>query len=101
MSKPSAPAIRDTADRFQRETRDAIRRIQDSPLSGAVVLQDVALDTSTTRVYHRLGRPAVGFLVVDATAEVNVWRDGSFATSPDAILPLVASAPATVTLLVF
>lgn len=101
MSRKPAPTIRNPEDRFQRDTRDVLNELSSTPLLSGVLVRDVPLSGTTARVYHNLGRPAVGFLVVDATATVNVWRDATFAASPNLCIPLVASGSATVSLWVF
>lgn len=100
MPKKPAPSIQDPENRFERDTRDVVKGISSTAILNGVLLKNVALSSSTSRVYHNLGRPAVGFIVVDATSEVNVWRD-SGVTATSSFLPLVASATATVSLWVF
>ena len=99
--KPKAPKIHDIEDQFQRETRDAFRQLLLNPLLKGVLLENVNLTTGTTRVAHRLGRPARGFFVVDMTSNQRVWRDGSDTTSPNVYISLIATAAVTVSLLVF
>ncbi len=99
MRKP-APTVRDPADRFQRDTRNVVSTLSSIPLLNGVEVE-ADLSTDTTRVYHNLGRPARGFLVIDSVEDVRVWRDPDFAASPTLVIPLKASTTATVTLWVF
>ncbi len=96
-----APVVQDPNDRFQRETHDIVGALSDSPLLNGVLLRDIELSTTTVRVYHNLGRPALGFIVVDRTADVRVYRDPTFAATPNVAIPLKANTTATVSLWIF
>ena len=94
------PAVQDPADVFQRQTRDFLADLLTTPLIQGVLVRDVQLVGTATRVYHNLRRPAIGFLVVDATTAVDVYRDEDV-TASDRFLPLRSSVDATVSLWIF
>ncbi len=89
--------VRDTEDMFQRDAKRVTDSVLDLPILNGVALTGVALDGSS-RVYHRLGRPAVGFIVTWVSDDVNVW-----ATSPgnDQYFNLESTSPATINLWVY
>lgn len=97
----AAPQVRDVEDLFQREVSDSLKKLNASPIARGRLLEDVALTTGTVRVAHGLGRPVIGFYVVDAVAQATVWRDATDVGSPNIFLPLISSAAATVSLWVF
>lgn len=68
-----------------------------------ILFQNVNLSTSPSLIRHDLGYEARGFIVVDKTASIDVYRDTS-ATNPDArsfIALRTASGSATVSLWIF
>lgn len=95
------PIVRDTDDLFQRESADAIKALNGTPILRGRLLTGVKLTTGTYRVPHGLSRPVIGFIVVDMTANTNVWRDATDVGSPQIFLPLISSVAATVSLWVF
>lgn len=57
MAQTTAPDDRTADDRARREIMEAIRELQNSPLSGARVIRDVELaDSTTVYVPHGLNR---------------------------------------------
>lgn len=95
INKIRAPKIQDEGDRFQREAREAIKGL-DEPGARRLTLKSVSLPTGQVNlVSHQLGRKPVGWLVIDKTAQADVWRDASVATTNDKI-PLRSSANVTV-----
>ena len=99
-AKKTAPSVQDSTDRFQRETNTVISDIQRCPLIHGVQVDDVVLSATTARVFHNLGRPALGFIVVGKTATADVWRD-STVTATNLYLPLKASGSVTVSLWIY
>jgi len=92
-----APLVRDVADVFQRDTRDAITQLAALPFASAVELSGVVLGAAPVSVAHGLGRTPRRWKIVDQNADARVWRS---AAADDKYLPLTASAAVTVTLLV-
>jgi len=88
------PTVLDTKDQFQREVRDALKTLDERGVR-KLTITGVALTTATTLVAHQLGRKPVGWLVIDKTAQADVWRDATVEVSADKI-PLRASASVTV-----
>lgn len=90
------PKIRDYEDQYQREAREAIKAL-DAPGSRRLTVKGQALSGTTTLVRHGLGRIPVGWLIIDKTAQADVWRDTTQAMTND-IIPLKASGAVTVDL---
>lgn len=92
-----APKIQDYDDRYQREARQAIKDL-DASGTRRLTVKSVALVTGQANlVAHQLGRKPVGWLVIDKTAQADVWRDAAVATTQDKIA-LRCSANVTVDL---
>jgi hypothetical protein len=96
-----APTIRDVSDLYERENRDILKKTNQTPIVNGNLLTGIVLTTGTTRVPHGLGRPYVGFKIVDKTATADVWRDATNVGSPETFIPLIASAGVTVSIWVF
>ncbi len=90
------PLIRDPDDRYQREARQAIKQLDVAGLQRSTVT-GVVLGTTTVNVPHQLGKLPTHWIVTDQTANAQVFRDATVATTRDTI-PLKASATVTVTL---
>lgn len=90
------PRIRDYEDQYQREARDAIRDL-DQPGARRLTVGPQALSGTTTLVRHGLGRIPTGWLIIDKTAQADVWRDTTQTMTKD-VIPLKASGAVTVTL---
>tara|TARA_R100000458_G_C8255167_1_gene231382 strand:+ start:438 stop:746 length:309 start_codon:yes stop_codon:yes gene_type:complete len=65
------------------------------------LLEDLDVLTSPQLFPHRLGRRFKGFIVVDSTADVRVFRDAASDSDPTIHLPLQATTTATVKVWVF
>lgn len=98
MREKPSPSVRDTGDLFQRDAKQVISVINSNPLLNGVLAERVAVDVTVKSVRHSLGRVPKGFILVDSTADIRVWRSGS-ATATS--LPLIANAAATVSLWIF
>lgn len=85
-------------DKVQSNVEDAIAQAIKAPLLNGTLLTDVAVSTSETTVYHRLGRLPVGFFVVGNNAAAIVY---SSSASDETGLYLRGSAACTVNLWVF
>ncbi len=82
---PVPPALRPLdnvgADVFQREVREAIRKLSIEPILNNSVKTATILATGT-KIAHGLGRVPVGWELTDKTANADVWRtswDSKFA----------------------
>lgn len=85
-------------NRFQDSLAATIRDIEQEPLAGARRLARVAIGTSSTAVYHGLGRVPVGWVVCRRSVNTTIYESG---TATDAVLYLIAGSAATIDLLVF
>lgn len=70
-----------------------------APLANYVVLDNIKLVVGNNTINHKLGRKLVGYLVISKNAPVDVYDAVSL--MPNKTLTLVASAPVTISLLVF
>jgi hypothetical protein len=98
-----APVLRPVGDQrhdvFQRETRGAILELGTDPFSRARE-HTVSLSATTTSLAHGLGRRFKRWVVVDKTSSADVWRDETSTADLTQFLPLVATGPVQVTILV-
>lgn len=70
-----------------------------NPLLDGVLLNDVALTASATRVEHKLRRKPLGWIVVNKSANADVWQSANDLST--AFLTLQASGTVTVSLWIF
>jgi hypothetical protein len=98
-TKVRPPILDDVDDRQARQVRTAIQQLtKANPKS--VIVPNITLTTSTAMVPHQLGVQPSGWIVVDKTAQADVWRDTSAAATSD-LFPLKASATVTVSIQFF
>lgn len=95
------PQIRDYENLFERDTRGALVELNSRPFLDGRLVEDVDLTTSQTKVAHGLGRIPKGWVVVDKTGNVDVWRDTTGTSQRKTFLYLKADAAVTVSLWVF
>jgi hypothetical protein len=96
-----APIIRDTTDQFQREAAEIFKGMGKREILQGILLTSLSIGTSTTKVSHGLGRVPLGFIVVDKTANSDIYRDGTVTTERDLFLHLKATTATTISLWVF
>ena len=101
MPIKTAPKIRIPEDLFQRDAKVALESLGRVDILQGAHLTEIDLTTGTTQVAHTLGRIPKGFIVVDQTANVNVWRDPDKTNQRTTFLYLIASADCTVSLWVY
>ncbi len=83
---------------FHRDTRAAFEVLLKHPQIDAHSLGAHAVSTTALRIPHKLGRSPSGWIVTRINADARIWES----QSPDGTaIYLVASAPATVSLLVW
>lgn len=99
LLKKVAPTIRDPDNLYERDNRNIVREVVEHPLLNGVEVE-VDIQTTSTRVQHALGRPARGFFITDATADVRVWRDPDGVNGPRYI-HLIGSANTTIKLWIY
>lgn len=100
-AKRQAPQVRNQDSLFEADARAVAKDYNSTPIVNGLMLTNISLSTGTTRVPHRLGRPFVGWKIVDQNAAGTVYRDPNDTTRLQDALPLIASAPMTVTIWVF
>lgn len=91
---------RDPTDQFQRDSVEAIKNLN-IPLINGVLVENIVLTTTTTRVSHSLNRSYNGYIIVKMNADARVWVDTTTTADSDKFIPLKASASVTVSLWVF
>jgi len=91
-------ALNQIIDRIER----ALNVLEAHPLAGMAIVTQTIGAAADTRVYHGLGRAALGYFIVRCSADVRVC-DGlvSEAIDPANYVSLRASSAQTVTLAVF
>ena len=85
---------------MQDNIADSFTPIVKNPVLDGHVLTDQALIVGTTNVAHGLGRPLIGWIIIDNSAAAKVYRTGS-STAPERLLSLVSDTACTVSLYVF
>lgn len=70
-----------------------------NPLLDGVLLKQVQLGSTATQVPHTLGREPQGWIIVNKTANADVWQSGT--TLSKSFITLQASTTVTVDLWVF
>ncbi len=96
---PFGPPIERALVAFQEAVDVALRSVQ-RPIVDGVLLQDVALTTTSTTVNHGLGRPWNGYVVTRSNGNVVVY-DGTGVVDSAESISLLASASCVVDLWVF
>lgn len=80
------------------ESLQAISRI---PIVESNLLTNVSIGTSATGVEHGLGRRPLGFMIVDRTANVAIWRSPVESQAPTSLIMLLADTATNVSILIF
>lgn len=87
-------------DRVQDAIVDGLRGLEGDVLGLEKIVAGQALTTSDARVYHGLGRPVKGWVVVNRNANAVVYQ-ATTSPAPNQYILLRASASVTVDVLVF
>jgi hypothetical protein len=97
---PDASLTSSAINRLQNKVLDAVAALEESPLASAKRLQTLSIATTSTRVYHGLGRRIQGWFVTRRSANATVYEA---ATQGDLaqFINLQASSAVTVDLVVF
>jgi hypothetical protein len=72
-----------------------------NPLSNASLLSNISLQSGKNVINHKLGQPLQGYIVVLNSANATFYDNQSVNPAPQTTLIIIASAPTTVSLLVF
>lgn len=99
--KKTSPTLRTPGDLFQRDVKRQIEAVNSIPiLQGAHVIATFKAGV-TLNVPHTLGRPYVGWIIIDRTDDANVNRDPSITSQKSLYIPLQSDIDTTLTLWVF
>jgi hypothetical protein len=102
MSDTTLPRPPASLDEIVVAAEQAINRLEDNPLVGVVILQNVAISPGGGRVYHGLGQRARGCWIVRATVDVRVaLSDAPDAADPAHFMFVSSSTAAVVDLAVY
>lgn len=82
---------------LQSNVQRAIEPLLKCLLTDGVLVQDVSLSSSPTKVSHNLQRKINGWLVVDINANEKIWKT----TSDERFITLTASGSVTCSLWIF
>ena len=86
----------------QDHLEEVINPITDSQIIAGVILEDIALNSSTfTTIEHKLGRKPRGYLVIRKSAAQTVFEDAGDYANRKLFLRLKSSAALTVNLWIF
>lgn len=88
-----------TPEQIQDRLREFFQPIATNPLLDGILLTGVDVGTVPTNIPHKLGREALGWIVVGKSADARVWAPS--APLPKSYLTLQASSPCVVSLWVF
>lgn len=86
-------------ERLQDTIENVFNGITNSPILSGQLVESVDLDTTAIRVEHKLGRAALGYIIVRQNADATVYEETD--TRPDLFLKLKSSSPVKVSLWVF
>lgn len=88
----------DKLNRFAASVADAVRTLEELPILRGRLLTSQAVGTSSTTIYHNLGRIPVGWLVVRRRASVTVYETGAATATT---INLISSSAATLDIWIF
>lgn len=90
----------DTIDRNFDDVAQFSASVVASKIADNVVVENVIVGTSATNIAHGLGRPPIGWVIIDKNANATVWKP-SASPQPSTLLTLQASTQVTISLLIF
>jgi len=85
----------------QDSVAEVFNSISKAPMLDTKLVTNVVVGTTATPIDHGLGRPLLGWIVVDRTINASVWRSPTASAAPNKLLMLVASSSVTISILVF
>lgn len=86
---------------IQQRLEASINALAVHDINDGRLLKGVQLALGANNVPHTLGRPFVGWHLVDILGNANVYRDAASIAPASAILPLITTASVTVDIWVF
>ena len=89
-------------DRLYQNVSQFANQFTTRPFLDGLLLKDLTLTAgSNNPVNHKLGRKLQGWVIVNKTAETDVWAPTSLQTRPDKTLVLSCTANVTISLYLF
>lgn len=73
--KESSPTDPQTS-RLQENIKQFIGQLNKSIFIDGLLIESVVINTTDTKIEHKLGRTPKGFIVTDLQANTNIWRTG-------------------------
>lgn len=103
MSKPyrRIQSIDNTINKVQDSVEESIKSLNRNIMNGAVIINNVIINTTDTPISHGLNREVKGWFVIDNNSNSTVWRSSTPSEAPTKILLLKASNQTTISLVVF
>lgn len=95
------PQFQDSNTTFQlmqSKWSNLINPVLEDPTNQGTLLKNISIVTGVNNIAHKLGRSPQGWVVVDQTAAITLFRSQPFNSTT---LTLTASGPATIALWVF
>lgn len=87
-----------TLSRLQTNWKSILDPVLSNPITNPTLLKNIVLKTGVNTINHALQATQQGWLVTDINAAITLYRSLPF---NDLTLTLVASGPATISLLVY
>jgi len=89
-------------DRLYQNVARFARQFTDKPLIDGIILKDLSLlSASDNSINHKLGREIQGWVIINKTAQSDIWAVPTKQTRTSKTLVLNCSADVTVSLYVF
>jgi len=98
---PTIQNVDRTLSMLQSQWKAILDNLLAAPMSEYVMLSDLKLVSGSNVINHKLGRKLVGYVVTLKSAASDIHDNQTVNTMPDKTLILVASAPVTLSLMVF
>lgn len=99
LSAIRVPTVEDKVqDQFNREVGTLSRTLASSPFAAGILLENVEVGTTETKVPHKLDKSPRGYFVLAKTGPGDLWLSQA---PSDTYLYILADAPLTVDLWVF
>jgi hypothetical protein len=89
----------DDVSKLQERLQEFFVPLVNNPMLDGLLLTNINVGTSETKVEHQLRRAPIGWIIVNKSANADVWQSSGALNT--AFLNLQASAPVTISLWVF
>ncbi|MBV6514145.1 MAG: hypothetical protein FMNOHCHN_03735 [Ignavibacteriaceae bacterium] len=91
----------EAVNRIQEQLEFILNPLIKTAILDGVLLRNVNLSTTPTRVEHKLNRKHLGYFIVDKDAAADVYSMQSSETMPNKFIKLVSTAPVNVSIWIF